>query len=295
MKKIKLHRVDSFTTFLFQGNPTAVVFDAHTLTEYEMKGIAREMNCPETAFIFPSEKADFRLRYFTPAGSEIKFCGHATIGALQAVSTELKEARPYQFQVETNAGILPMEIDLTNREDPIFKFDAPHIDLVHSQYTFKDLSEAFGVPVSLMDETKPIMLEKTNNYLYVAVPSLKDLEQFNIDMRKTTEFAKRDQIVVFCVLTTEAYNPANHVHARGFAPLVGVPEDPFTGSMQGGLAAYLLANGMIDPEVKRIGSEQGYFIDRPGEVEIEITSRDPVKARLHARATPVYTTELVLP
>ena len=115
-------------------------------------------------------------------------------------------------------------------------------------------------------------------------------------MRGAIEFAEADRIIVFCLMASETFDVGNHVHARGYAPLVGVPEDPFTGSMQGGLAAYIHANGMIAPDLRMVGSEQGNSIGRPGSVQIEITDVEPqFKARMHANARPVFETEMTLP
>ena len=130
------------------------------------------------------------------------------------------------------------------------------------------------------------------------------LEQAGVDDSKALSKKKREALrevlpslgkLHLREVTPQAIDAANHVHARGYAPLVGVPEDPFTGSMQGGLAAYLVANDMVDADLSLIGSEQGHFIDRPGQVGIEIVEREPqFKARLHASAVAVFETELSL-
>src|ERR1700733_1589477 len=88
MRVYKIHHIDSFTNVMFGGNPTVTVLNADSLTDEEMKKIAREMNLSETGFVLSSQKADFRLRFFTPPGDEIKFCGHATVGALCAIARE---------------------------------------------------------------------------------------------------------------------------------------------------------------------------------------------------------------
>jgi len=294
MRTIRLHQVDAFTTHLFEGNSTAVIFGAEVLTLDEMKKIANETKHSETVFVLPSQEADLRLRYFTPNGSELKFCGHATIGALYALTKEsrfsMNEAKQYFLHIETNAGILPMEIDMTN--SPVFKFNLPHIDLVPAPYDIKDMAHALNIPLDLINLDKPLMLERTNNYLYFTVPSLEKLKALQIDTKGAIEFAKKDKIILFCALTRETFHPSNHVHARGFAPPVGVIEDPFTGSMQGGLAQYLFTNDMIPKTTKLIGSEQGHFIKRPGKALIEILHDDPIQVKLHAHAAHVFSTDI---
>ncbi len=300
MKKVRIHQVDAFTTQLFGGNPTAVVREAHVLNDDEMRKIAREMNLSESVFLLPSEAADVRLRFFTPPGDEIKFCGHATVGALHTIATEqmygVGASGRQRLTVETNAGVLTTDLDFAAGGAPGLILDCPAIDLVPAPCELEDVVSALGIKRNQVDWNKPLMLEKTNNYLYLASPDLASLEQIDLDVRGAVEFAQADRIVVFCVMTCQTFDADNHVHARGYAPLVGVPEDPFTGSMQGGLAAYLHVNEMITPGVRMVGSEQGHFIDRPGAVQIEIVETEPqLRARMHANARSVFETEMTLP
>lgn len=297
MRSYKIHHVDSFTHQLFGGNPTVTVLNADSLSELEMKKIAREMNLSETGFILSSQKADFRLKFFTPPGNEIKFCGHATVGALCSVVKGrlfgCTEGRNH-FTVETNAGILNVDIDLAIGKEPQFTFDAPKIELLAAPYTLKEVIQALDIPEELIDDSKPLMLEKTNNYLYLTARDLKCLGKINLDVQKAINFAKKDQIVVFCILTNETFDPSYQIHARGFAPLVGVPEDPFTGSMQGGLAAYAINQGMLPTNIKSIGVEQGHFMDRPGFARLEISNVDPIHVKLHCGAVHAFASELML-
>lgn len=299
MKKVKLHRINAFTQALAAGNPTAAIMDASHLTEQEMKSIAIEMNCPESAFILPSATGDFRLRYFTCAGDEIKFCGHATIGALEAIYREQRfgvhKTGRHQLKVETQAGVLDMEIQVEEGRPPLYKMGIPKIDLVPAPYALEDLRKAMDLPPGIMDTTQPLMLERTNNYLYFAVPSLDHLQRMKVDMRGLSAFAQKDRLVLFCALTPHAFNPDNRVHCRAFAPLVGIPEDPFTGSMQGGVAAYLLKQKMIPSDLALYGIEQGHFMGRPGEAKIALTHQPELQASLFAHAISLFNTEMQLP
>lgn len=297
MRLYKIHRVDSFANAPFEGNPTVTVFNADTLKEEEMKKIAREMNVSETGFVLPSQKADFRLRYFTPPGDEVKFCGHATIGALCAIAKDVLfgcDKLRNSLTIETNAGIVSAEIDLTLPEHPRYILDAPKIHMQPSALTIEEIASALGISKDLIDPTKPVAIEKLHNYLYLASPTLETIGKINPDMSSTAEFCLNNQIVLVCIMTGDTFNPLNHLHARGFAPLIGVPEDPFTGSMQGGLAAYAIEHGLIPSNTKWIGVEQGHFMHRPGSVKLEIQS-SPLTVKLHAEAAHLYSAELRLP
>jgi PhzF family phenazine biosynthesis protein len=257
------------------------------------------MNCPESAFILPSTQGDFRLRYFTCSGDEIKFCGHATIGALEAVYREqrfgVRKSGNFQLKVETLVGLLTMEILAEEGRPPLYKMGIPKIDLVPATYALDDLRRAMDLPTGILDTSQPLMLERTHNYLYFAVPSLEHMKSMKVDTRGLHAFAQKDRLVLFCALTPHAINPANHVHCRAFAPLVGIQEYPFTGSMQGGVAAYMLRQKMIAPDATEIGSEQGHFMGRPGEAKIALKHHPEIHACLYAQAVSLFNTEMVLP
>lgn len=287
MRIYNLHKIDSFTNQLFGGNPTAAVVDADTLSDKEMKQIAREMNLSETSFILRSDSADFRLRYFTPTGSEIRFCGHATVGALCTIAKKKLYdcTKPYnQYRVETNAGILNMAIDLAH-DTPRYIIEAPPVEFELSHY------EGLSIDETLVDKSKTVLLEKTNRVLYIVAKNLESLKKLDLTNSNALEFAKNRNLVLICVFTNETFDSKNQLHARGYAPAVGIPEDPFTGSMQAGIARYAIQYNMVPKDSKMLGVEQGHFMDRPGEVKLEIL---PDKIRLHAEAKHVYETNITL-
>lgn len=297
MTTIRFHHVDSFTTKPFEGNSTAAILNASELSDELMKKISIELQHSESSFLLPSSEANFKLRFFTKGGSEIKFCGHATIGALCALAKEkmygLDKPQIHKLTIETQAGVLPIEVDMRNQET-VYSFDLPKIELVPSPFNQEEVLTAFNIPTSSVDLTKPMMLEKTNNYIYITVKSLEDLKNIKVDFSKGAEFCRKNGIILVSVLTPHAFEKHNHVHTRGIAPGVDIPEDPFTGSKQGGLVAYLRANKMISKDLKKIGSEQGHFMGKPGEAVIEITQDDPIKARLYGHAKHLFSATLTI-
>ena len=114
MRKISISQIDAFTSQPFGGNPAGVVLDAAGLSDLEMQNIAREMNLSETAFLTaplaaPSrKKADYRLRWFTP-GTEVTFCGHATVATGHALHEAGRFTAP-RLTFETLGGRDVLEI-----------------------------------------------------------------------------------------------------------------------------------------------------------------------------------------
>ncbi len=297
---IQVAQVDAFTNQLFGGNPAGVVWKgAEQLSEEEMQQVAREMNLSETAFVLPSENGDFRLRYFTPE-SEINFCGHATVGTLYALARHeqfrMQDVGDHAFTVETNVGILPMSVHRQENDAVTISFRAPEIDLQPSKFRPEQIATALRVDKDLIDPTKPIMREQTNNIVYVATKSLKDLGSITYDYQRAKAFSEKHDIIVFCFLTPETFDRNNHVHSRVFAPAVGLVEDPPTGATQGGLAAYLIHNRMVPSDTRVINSEQGHFVKRPGQLQIYVKKEHgKLAADIHARAVLVFLTEIKLP
>ena len=80
-RRIRIFKVDAFTTERFTGNPAGVVLDADSLTDAEMLAIARELNNADTAFVLKPDKR-FLVNLEFAAGVEgnravyLKF-GHA--------------------------------------------------------------------------------------------------------------------------------------------------------------------------------------------------------------------------
>ena len=108
--KVKVLKVNAFTVKANGGNPAGVVLDSSDLSDNQMAYISKELKVSETAFVFPSNKADFKVRFFTPK-IEADLCGHATIATFftLAVKGFITTNNCILFQ-ETRAGILPIEV-----------------------------------------------------------------------------------------------------------------------------------------------------------------------------------------
>jgi trans-2,3-dihydro-3-hydroxyanthranilate isomerase len=100
------------------------------------------------------------------------------------------------------------------------------------------------------------------------------------------------------VFTLQTLDKAHHAHVRNFDPLVGVLEDPATGSMAGALGAYLLANRVFEYETAvsttHMVIEQGYEIDRPSLIEVEVDIREGAVSQVRVGGQVVILIEGVL-
>ena len=111
--------VNAFSGEAYSGNPAAVVFvDADRdadLSDEERRKIGGQMNLSETAFVTPIKlkpgsawtpaHASYGLRWFTPDGTEVPLCGHATLATATALFDELKLTAP-ELSFMTQSGEL---------------------------------------------------------------------------------------------------------------------------------------------------------------------------------------------
>ncbi|HEV8051188.1 MAG TPA: PhzF family phenazine biosynthesis isomerase [Parachlamydiaceae bacterium] len=297
--KIHVHQVDAFTNKRFGGNPAGVVLDAEDLDEITMRKIARELNLSETAFVFSSDKAAFQLRYFTPTGHEITFCGHSTVGALYMIAKEqrfgMEKAGLYPLDVETPCGVLRMEVKIEANEEIKVAYETPKIKLLKTKISHFDVAKAGGFEEHLINSTFPVMYEETNKDLFVVIHSLEALKKIECDPKSFAQFSKQHDIVALCLFCPEAFDSENQFHMRCFAPLVGIPEDPFTGSVLGGLTAYVDTFGILSKDVNSFRVEQGHFIERPGVVKVEYSRKGKTyHAKVLAQAVHCFSTEINL-
>ena len=285
MKKIKIKGVDAFTSIPFCGNPAGVVMDADDLTDEEMQLIAKEMNYSETAFIMKSEVADFKVRFFSPK-REVDLCGHATIATFFVLAKEERILNEVTSQ-ETKAGILPVHIRnkiiMMTQAKPVFK----KVDVDKGV-----IASALGIPMMNINSNLPIEAVSTGLFsLLVPIRKIETVQEMNPDFAKVEEICKKLDVGSIFIFTFETLDPECMVHARCFAPLYGINEDPVTGTASGALGAYLVKHKSSPTSLIL---EQGYEVGRPGKVfiEIDIKNRKIEEVMVGGRAIEVFSGEI---
>lgn len=264
MKKLEnVYQVDAFTKEHFNGNSAAIVF-GYDLSEEEMKQIAKEMNLSETAFITSSDKADYKLRWFTPA-VEVELCGHATIASLHYLTEREIINNNSSVTFETLSGIINCRTENGKyyMQIPIPKFE-------EFKGNLSGALNALGLNKNDLDSAYPPILQNNGN-LFIYVKSLDTIgnlkPNFNELVRISVEEKEFTEVTVF---TTETKEKDNHVHLRFFAPYYGINEDPVTGSANGPLLMVLRKLGLVeqDTENKIFHFEQGDFVNCKGRINV---------------------------
>jgi len=129
----------------------------------------------------------------------------------------------------------------------------------------------------------------------MVVHSLDALKKIECDPKSFAQFSKQHDIVALCLFCPETFDPKYQFHMRCFAPLVGIPEDPFTGSVLGGLTAYVDIFKLLPKGKTHFQVEQGHFMERPGVVKVEFLRKGKTyHAKVLAQAVHCFSTEINL-
>jgi PhzF family phenazine biosynthesis protein len=215
---MRIRVIDAFTDRPFAGNPAAVcVLDGPGWPdEAWMQQVALEMNLSETAFTRPEAgpDADWGLRWFTPA-VEVRLCGHATLATAHALRSDGLLKGGIRFA--TRAGILTAEA----ADDGTITLDFP-IAPVTPIAAPEGLAEALGAPLIAVYDT---------GALDDIVVEVADVRALRPDFTRLAALTRRG------VAVTAAGSDGFDFVSRFFAPAVGIPEDPVTGSAHTALAA----------------------------------------------------------
>jgi len=211
--KIPLYQVDAFTNRVFSGNPAAVCPLQEWLEDQTMQAIAAENNLSETAF-FVKQDDHYALRWFTPT-VEVDLCGHATL-ATAFVIFNYREPETQTLRFQTKSGLL-----IVQRIGDLVAMDFP-----------ARKAEPCSVPEPLFQALgrHPLHVFRSRDYLVV-------FESESVIRALAPDMDRLCQLDGLGVIVTARGDHVDFV-SRFFAPKVGVPEDPVTGSAHCSLIPY---------------------------------------------------------
>ena len=293
--EISFYQVDVFTKHLFGGNPLAVFPQAQDFKEEDLQKVAREMNLSETTFVYPStsDEADFDVRIFTPT-CEIPFAGHPTLGTayvLRENGLVTKDKNPLRLNFK--AGIIPVWTE----EDKGFMQHPPAKFLQELERSEK-IAQALGLGLEHLDGRFPIQVVSTGfPALLVPVISLDKIREIGINTQTLHEVLEPLGIDMVYAFTTQVVHSSFSLHSRAFAPSMGIPEDPATGSVSGAVGAYLAKYDVIEKEkLGDIKIEQGYEMKRPSSIYVQVTQQgsEIQKIRVGGQTQSVFTGQMNL-
>ncbi len=277
VRSYRFLQLDVFTDRLFGGNQLAVFPDGRGLSTETMQSIAKEMNFSETTFVLPAELpgTDFRMRIFTP-GSELPMAGHPTIGTAFALA-RTGALEPGRESFVFGLGIGPTPVTLTWKDQdlafawmtqslPTFSEPLPNRSLAATALGLSDAAVGgAGLPVQVVSCGLP--------YVLVPLATRRAVDSAVINRAALDQLLHQAGVEANGVFlfSTERESDKATVYSRMFAPAIGVPEDPATGSAGGPVGCYLVRHKIV-PAAKASAmlSLQGVMMGRPSYVHISI-------------------------
>jgi PhzF family phenazine biosynthesis protein len=249
-------QVDVFTATPLRGNPVAVVHGADALSDAQMQDVAKWTNLSETTFLLaPTDAAaDYRVRIWTPGG-ELPFAGHPTLGSchawLERGGTPQRDGVVVQ---QCGVGLVSVRRDGTR-----LAFEAPPLrtEVVEPAVLARVLA-ALGLPGAKLQ--RALWLDNGPKWLGLLLDDADTVLAIEPDHAALKGLAKVG------VAGPRAAGGDTQIEVRAFAAPIGIPEDPVTGSLNAGLAEWLIGAGLLPASYV---AAQGARLGRAGRVHVQ--------------------------
>jgi PhzF family phenazine biosynthesis protein len=258
MPEFDFAQVDVFTATPLKGNPLAVVLAAEALSGEQMARFANWTNLSETSFLLPPTRpeADYRVRIFTP-GAELPFAGHPTLGSAHVWLAAGGKPKGAELIQECPAGLIRIR-----RDGARLAFAAPPVTQREiAPDMLARIAAALRIPAADIRAAR-ILSEHAPAWIGVL---LADREAV---LALQPDYAAMGDMEIGVVGPAEG---ETRFEIRGFAPDLGVREDPVTGSLNAGLARWLIGAGMAPAQYV---AAQGTCIGRAGRIHVRQEGAD---------------------
>lgn len=246
------------------GNKAGVVLGRSELTSVQKAAIAKEMGYSETAFVLDSNKADFKLQYFTPT-EEVPLCGHATIAAFSTLKL-LNMLDKTDCTIETETGILNIHI----KDDGLILMEQncpAYLEVLDSDIFTGCIEKGF------IDHRFPIQIVSTGlNDIMLPVDSAEHLELLSPDFEMIANMSKEKEVVGVHAFTMMKESDVTAI-CRNFAPLYGIDEESATGTASCALACYLFKYYKHQPQYI---FEQGHNMGEISRIVVNLSYHENV-------------------
>jgi PhzF family phenazine biosynthesis protein len=297
VQSVEVVLVDVFTSTPFAGNPAAVVPDSTALDDGAMRAVAAEMGRPATAFVWPATADGQRqLRWFSPTGVELTLCGHGTVAAAHVLAAR-GEVPGGRLAFAAPRHRLSVALEGTGPSASAwFEPACPRWTPETAELT--PILDALGLPVEAVAAWAP-PARTVERDLLLPVTGLSALAPLAPDLGRLGQAATALGIRSVFLTARETREPGALTHSRMFAPHIGIPEDPATGSTHAALGVWLWETGVLRAAdgVARFRAEQGDFRGRPGRLAVEVHGGHgrATRVRIGGQAVIVLTGTLRLP
>ncbi|ARB30259.1 PhzF family phenazine biosynthesis protein [Pseudomonas tolaasii] len=258
MSTFDFKQLDVFSSVALKGNPLAVVLGADRLNDQQMADFANWTNLSETTFLLTPRdpRADYRVRIFTTL-KELPFAGHPTLGSCQAWLQAGGVPKGDEIIQECEIGLVRIR-----RQGEQLAFIAP--PLLRSGAVEAPLLERVRLALGLPPEAIVRSQWVDNGAGWLAL-MLTDRECV---LGVRPDYSQLHGLAVGVIAPCDPARDGvdTHFEVRAFIAGDGAQEDPATGSLNAGIAQWLLAQGLA-PD--RYVVSQGTAIGRAGRLHVE--------------------------
>lgn len=257
-----IYKLTSFPKENDGGNEAGVVLDADFLTDKEMLKIASDVGFSETAFVSKSNKADFKVRFFTPT-KEVSLCGHATIAAFNLLRDKGIIKKGIYTQ-ETKVGILKLNV---KKEIVFMEQNAPDYG---NYIEALDLNKCF-YNTDYINQELPIQILSTGmREIFLPIKTVDVLNSLEPNIEEIVKVSNKYNIIGIHAFSLS--NDLADAYGRNFAPVVGINEESATGTSNGALGCYL--NKYVYNDKTEFILRQGYSMAKPSEIITKLLIKD---------------------
>jgi len=254
--------VDAFSDRAFGGNGCAVVHGGAVLSQATCMAYVRETSLVECTFTGPSDVADIQVRYYL-ASREIPFAGHPTIATVAAMRSRGMIPGD-SLTLETGAGVVSIrlngdEIEMTQVAPQFGALVSP--DLVAACIDLPE--DAIVSPPQFVSTGLPFCITVLRDHDALRAAKLREGPLREVAAK--AGFSGSDMAEPFLV-TLQGATDAGDTFSRLLLAPPSPPEDPFTGSATGAMAAYLWKYGLMPKD--SFVAEQGHDMGRPGQATV---------------------------
>ena len=228
--KLRLWQVDAFARRVFEGNPAAVVPLDQWIDAGTMQAVAQENNLAETAFILSRGNSEYDLRWFTPS-TEVPMCGHATLASAWVIFAELAPDLDV-VHFATKSGILTVE------RSPDGKHRMALPAGLWQPLAVPDLAVSLGRCLSVAPPAELYWAPTGAGGISGVIALWSESDLRSIRLSAGLEPLLTAVTAGGLLATARAEAGSHDFVSRFFAPGLGVPEDPVTGSMHATLAPF---------------------------------------------------------
>jgi len=258
---VRFSQLDVFTDQPMLGNPLAVVHDATELEQASMQRFAAWTHLSETTFLLPPtlDGADYQVRIFTPGG-ELPFAGHPTLGSCHAWLLAGGRPRNPELIVQ-QCGIGLVRVRL---QDHRLAFAAPPLlrDGPLDNSLLERIARALGLDRRTIRAHQ--WVDNGPGWCAVMLDSAQRVRSVRPDFSMIHDLK-------LGLIGPQSQGSDTAFEVRAFVPALGVPEDPVTGSLNAGLALWLMRVGLAP---NRYVAAQGSALGRSGRIHVERLGED---------------------